>query len=87
MSDDFIDIIRAGGRVATPIAVASWGIYVLPMSINYPQPYSIFIPWVCCVSIIIGAVVSWIIAIQELGYPWATKKRKSSAANTKPKPG
>jgi hypothetical protein len=64
MPDGILDLIKAGGRAAGPLAVASWGGYFLPLAANYPPPFNVLAPWLCFGTMTIGAVSASIIVFR-----------------------
>jgi hypothetical protein len=65
MPDGVLDLIKAGGDAALPLAVASWGGYYLPKGATYPQPFNVLVPWTCFMAMFSGALAASIMAIRK----------------------
>ena len=65
MPDQILDFIKAGGRAATPLALASWGAYYLPIAARFPNPFENLAPWVCFLAMSSGAAAACILVFRR----------------------
>lgn len=62
---ELVDLIKAGGTTAGPLATASWGAYYLPDAVKYPPPFDAYVPWLCFAVMAAGAFSASVIIVRR----------------------
>jgi hypothetical protein len=84
MTDELLGIIKAGGRAAGPLALASWGAVFLPRSAGYPAPFGSMIPWICFAMLVVGALTAcFVVARDAISPPKASAPKPTRSKPTK----
>lgn len=56
MGDNFVALLKASGKGAGALALASWGFYELRSLAGIPSPFQEIAGWLCIAAIAIGVV-------------------------------